>query len=58
MYTLGRQLQLLGLIVLPISILIEISGSIEGWKLWNSLTLAIFGVLAFSIGYLLQGSKK
>lgn len=52
MYALARALQLAGLVILPVSIFAQLQ---EQLTLWQSLTLSAFGVLAFSLGYMLQG---
>jgi hypothetical protein len=54
-YKLGRLLQLLGLVVLPVAIAGEIGGHI---KLWPSLSLSAAGVTVFVIGWLLQQAAR
>lgn len=52
MYFVGRSLQMAGLIILPISILLELQAQVD---LKQSLAVSAFGVLLFVIGYFLQG---
>lgn len=54
MYRLGRLLQLFGLIVLPCSVLMQVSDQLT---VRQSLLVSSFGVIAFYLGYLLQGIK-
>lgn len=54
-YRLGRGLQFVGLVILPIAILFEVEGRLG---LGQSLTLAAGGALVFYIGYVLhQGGR-
>jgi hypothetical protein len=50
-YTLGRTLQLLGLLVLPFGIASELAGKVG---LGQSLLISGAGVLVFYAGFLLQ----
>jgi hypothetical protein len=50
-YRLGRILQLIGLVVLPIAISGNIAGSLN---LWESLSLSAVGMVVFYVGWLLQ----
>ena len=52
MYSIGRGLQMLALVILPFSILLNLQ---EALTLWQSLTLSSSGVLLFYIGYLMSG---
>ena len=56
MFALGRLLQLIGLILLPIAI----AGNLvdERLTLMQSLTLSALGVLVFSLGWLLQQGAR
>ncbi|HTU89033.1 MAG TPA: hypothetical protein VMF69_02950 [Gemmataceae bacterium] len=53
-YKLGRLLQLIGLIVLPLAIAGNLAPEPQGIDLRTSLTLSAVGVLIFGVGYLLQ----
>lgn len=55
MYQLGRTLQFLGLVVLPIGIAGNLA---ESLTLWQSLILSGAGMLIFYLGWLLQGVGK
>jgi hypothetical protein len=56
MYNLGRLLQLLGLLILPLAIAGNLAG--ERLSLKDSLTMSGVGVVVFSIGWLLQQGAK
>jgi len=53
-YKLGRLLQLIGLIVLPLAIAGNLAPEPQGIDLRTSLTLSAVGVLIFGMGNLLQ----
>jgi hypothetical protein len=58
LYKLGRLLQIIGLILLPLAIAGNLSPE-RPMDLRSSLTLSAIGVLVFSLGYLLQqGGRK
>lgn len=50
-YKLGRTLQFLGLVILPIAIAGNVA---EQLSLWQSLSLSGVGVCVFCLGWLLQ----
>ena len=56
MLALGRLLQLLGLILLPVAIAGNLAN--ERLTLMQSLTLSAVGVLVFSLGWLLQQGAR
>ena len=56
MYTLGRFLQLLGLLILPVAIAGNVAQ--ERLSLKESLGLSGVGVLVFSVGWLLQQGAR
>jgi hypothetical protein len=56
MYNLGRLLQLLGLLILPLAIAGNLAG--ERLSLKDSLTMSGVGVVVFSIGWLLQQGAR
>jgi hypothetical protein len=56
MYTLGRFLQLIGLILLPVAI--AGNAAQERLSLKDSLGLSAVGVLIFSVGWLLQQAGR
>ena len=58
LYKLGRLLQIIGLILLPLAIAGNLSPE-RPMELRSSLTLSAIGVLVFGLGYLLQqGGRK
>jgi hypothetical protein len=54
-YRLGRFLQLVGLILLPIAIAGDLANSLE---LRQSLTLSTVGIAVFFLGWLLQQAGR
>jgi hypothetical protein len=54
LYKLGRFLQLLGLILLPLAIAGNLVPEPQGLDLRASLSLSTVGVIVFGLGYLLQ----
>ena len=56
MVALGRLLQLVGLIILPVAIAGNLAN--ERLTLMQSLTLSAIGVLVFSLGWLLQQGAR
>jgi len=58
LYKIGRFLQLVGLIVVPVAIAGNIATEPPPLKLWTSLTLSGIGVLIFFLGYLLQQAGR
>jgi hypothetical protein len=50
-YALGRSLQLLGMIILPLAIAAEVNGQVG---LGQSLLIAAGGMLVFYVGYQIQ----
>ncbi|HZV06315.1 MAG TPA: hypothetical protein VE999_14645 [Gemmataceae bacterium] len=54
LYKLGRFLQLLGLILLPLAIAGNLVPEPQGLGLRDSLSLSAVGVIVFGLGYLLQ----
>jgi hypothetical protein len=54
-YTIARLLQLVGLVILPISIAGNLA---ERLSLWQSLELSAIGILVFSLGWLLQQAAR
>jgi hypothetical protein len=55
MYSLGRTLQFLGLLILPIGIAGNLANSLT---LWQSLIVSGAGMVIFYGGVLLQGAGK
>jgi hypothetical protein len=55
LYRLGRILQFLGLIILPVAMAGEIGGHL---KLWTSLSLSGVGIVVFLLGWLLQQAAR
>ncbi|MBL8793668.1 MAG: hypothetical protein JNM56_07180 [Planctomycetia bacterium] len=55
MYALGRTLQFLGLLILPIGIAGNLA---ESLTLWQSLSVSGVGVVVFYLGVMLQGKKE
>jgi hypothetical protein len=56
MYTLGRMLQLLGLLVVPVAIAGNLAN--ERLNLREMLELSAIGILVFALGWLLQQAAK
>ena len=56
MFALGRLLQFIGLILLPVAIAGNLAD--ERLTLMQSLTLSAVGVLVFSLGWLLQQGAR
>lgn len=56
-YKLGRTLQLIGLVLLPIAMAGNLARP-DAFGLWYTLGLSSIGVLAFTLGWLLQQSSK
>jgi hypothetical protein len=54
LYKLGRLLQIVGLIVLPLAIAGNLAPEPQGIDLRTSLTLSALGIVLFGLGYLLQ----
>ena len=54
LYKLGRLLQIVGLIVLPLAIAGNLAPEPQGIDLRRSLTMSAVGVIIFGMGYLLQ----
>jgi len=54
LYTFGRLLQMVGLIVLPVAIAGNLAPEPQGISLWSSLKLSALGVVIFATGYWLQ----
>lgn len=53
-YKLGRLLQIVGLILLPLAIAGNLAPEPQGIDLRSSLTLSAIGIVIFGMGYLLQ----
>jgi hypothetical protein len=56
LYTLGRALQFLGLIILPVAIAGNLAN--ERLSLADSLKLSALGIVVFTIGWLMQQGTK
>jgi|GEM_PF-2153377 hypothetical protein len=54
LYKLGRLLQIVGLIMLPVAIAGNLAPEPHGIDLWTSLKLSAVGVISFGLGYWLQ----
>jgi hypothetical protein len=54
LYKLGRLLQIVGLIVLPLAVAGNLAPEPKGIDLRTSLTMSAVGVIIFGMGYLLQ----
>jgi hypothetical protein len=55
MNTIGRGLQILGLVALPLAIVLEISGNLGRRGLSEMLLMMIFGCAAFYVGRIIEG---
>jgi hypothetical protein len=58
LYKLGRFLQLVGLILLPLAIAGNLAPEGERLDLRQSLTLSAVGIVVFGAGYLLQQTGR
>lgn len=59
MRTIGRTLQLVGLVVLPVSMLLELTGGLERrFGVSDMVVMLGFGVACFTIGWYLQGASS
>lgn len=64
MRQLGKSLQVIGLIVLPLAIYFELSGGMgrsgvgESFSLANMLKMSLFGVTCFVLGYMVEGYAR
>ncbi len=57
LYKLGRSLQLVGMILLPLAIAGNLAPQ-QPMDLRSSLTLSAIGILVFGVGYLLQQASR
>ena len=57
LYKLGRLLQLIGLVMLPLAIAGNLTPE-SPLSLWQSLTFSGIGVTVFIVGYLLQQAGR
>lgn len=55
MGTIGRWLQILALILLPLAIILELSGQLGRNPLSDLLMITLFGATAFYLGRVLEG---
>lgn len=55
MKALGRFLQFAGLLALPLSMFLELTGTLGRFYVSNMVTMMVFGVAAFYLGRLLEG---
>lgn len=54
----GRGLQILGLVILPIGVLMEVSGQLARNGVAELLLILVFGYLAFQSGRYLEGYAR
>jgi hypothetical protein len=55
MGTIGRVLQILGLIILPLGMVLELTGRLGGRGVSQMLLMMVFGCAAFYLGRYLEG---
>lgn len=56
MKSFGRSLQLLGLVLLPLSMLLEVTGGLgRSFGLSDMVLMLVFGTAAFGLGRLVEG---
>lgn len=55
MKTFGRCLQILGLVALPLSMFMELTGTLGRFYVSNMIIMMVFGLAAFYVGRLLEG---
>jgi hypothetical protein len=58
LYRLGRALQVVGMLILPVAIAGNLAGEPPPLNLWASLKLSGVGVVVFIIGYGIQQLGK
>lgn len=59
MKSIGRFLQLVGLVVLPLGMFLELSGALgQKFGLSQMLIMLVFGVLSFGLGRYLEGYAR
>ena len=58
MGTIGRLLQILGLVLLPLAILLELMGQLGRNPLSDMLMMMVFGAVAFYLGRLIEGYAR
>jgi hypothetical protein len=54
----GRTLQILGLVILPLGIILELSGKLGRRGLAELLLIMIFGFAAFHLGRIIEGYAR
>lgn len=57
LYKIGRGLQLLGMVLLPVAVAGNVADP-EGMDLRRSLSLSALGVIVFAVGWLLQQAGR
>jgi hypothetical protein len=58
MKAIGRSLQFGGLVVLPVSMLLELSGMLGRFYVSHMVIMMVFGIAAFLLGRLLEGYAR
>ena len=58
MGTIGKSLQLLGLVILPAAVVLEFSGRLGRNGLSEMLLMMLFGAAAFQLGRYLEGYTR
>jgi hypothetical protein len=59
MRKIGRGLQLLGLTILPLSMVLELSGTLDrSFGVSHMVLMLVFGVAAFGIGRVVEGYAR
>lgn len=63
MRTFGKLLQVVGLVILPVSMMMQLTGGVRaptggGFSVSAMLLLMVFGVVLFSFGRILEGYGK
>jgi hypothetical protein len=62
MKTFGKLLQVAGLVLLPVSMMMQLTGGIRaptgGFSVSAMLLMMVFGVVLFSLGRLLEGFSR
>jgi hypothetical protein len=59
MKRLGRSLQILGLVLLPLSMLLELDGNLgRSFGVSDMVVMLLFGAGAFAVGWLVEGYAR
>ena len=54
----GRGLQILGLVVLPLSMVLELTNHLGRFYVSNMVTMLVFGAAAFTLGWFIESYAR